>query len=240
MRTSAELDQIAKALVAAQSKLENPKVDAKAKVTTKSGGSYEYEYVTLDRMTEHVRAALTPHGLAFTQEDVTDPDGPVGVLTRIFHVSGQWIEYGPLTFAVEGGPQDAGGALTYARRYALAAAVGIAADADDDAAGVQASSRTAGRDNKAGRGGLAGSPASRPAAPPAEESGAGEGAHSSALDVAVELYGGRPHLLRAAREHWPSATMRLRRIEDLDADELEELIAGKRPALEPAGEGYER
>lgn len=231
MRTSAEINEIAKALVAAQAKLTNPIFDAKAKVVTKSGGSYEYEYLTLAALTAHVRAALTPEGLAFTQEELTDPDGPVGVLTRIVHVSGQWIEYGPLTFRVEGGPQDAGGALTYARRYQLAAAVGLAADADDDAAGAQASSRTAAHDNKAGR---------EPAAPPAEGQGSqGEGGpSSSALDEAVALYGGRPHLLRAARNRWP--TRNIGRLEDLDADELEELTTAKQPTLEPAGEGYER
>ena len=57
-----------------------------------------------------------------------------GVITRIMHGSGQWIEQGPLVLPAAGTAQAFGGALTYARRYAISSALAIASSKDDDAA----------------------------------------------------------------------------------------------------------
>jgi hypothetical protein len=61
-------------------------------------------------------------------------DGRLLIRTRIIHSSGECMEFGPLAGSVGGDWQKVGSGITYARRYALAAALGIAADEDDDAA----------------------------------------------------------------------------------------------------------
>jgi hypothetical protein len=65
---------------------------------------------------------------------VTDEKGNVGVLTIIFHASGEWLEFGPLLLHGGNTAQEQGSAVTYARRYALTTALLIAADEDDDGA----------------------------------------------------------------------------------------------------------
>jgi hypothetical protein len=60
-------------------------------------------------------------------------DGRIGVVTRLLHKSGQWME-GEFTMpGVKQDPQGYGSALTYARRYSLAAFAGVATGEDDDA-----------------------------------------------------------------------------------------------------------
>ena len=63
--------------------------------------------------------------------------------TTLAHKSGQWIA-SELTLPNDrmGGIQGMGSALTYARRYALAAMVGVAQD-DDDGEGAMAASKAA-------------------------------------------------------------------------------------------------
>lgn len=61
-------------------------------------------------------------------------DGRLLIRTRIIHSSGECMEFGPLAGSVGGEWRSIGSGITYARRYALAAALGIAADEDDDAA----------------------------------------------------------------------------------------------------------
>ena len=126
-------DKMAEALVAALAELENPPRDAKATVPTKSGGQFSYTYASLPAIIDHVRPTLAKHGLAVTQEALTDGDF-VGVRTTIHHTSGAvWVN-GPLVLPMGGTAQNAGSAITYARRYALCAALGIASDEDDDGA----------------------------------------------------------------------------------------------------------
>src|SRR5690606_30331183 len=74
------------------------------------------------------RPVLKKHGLAFSQ--FVD-DG--GLTTILLHESGEWIEartsFDGISYSTA---QELGSAITYLRRYALTAALGIAADEDDD------------------------------------------------------------------------------------------------------------
>ena len=82
------------------------------------------------------RGAATPsktNGLAVAQS-VAGDEHTIAVETRIYHSSGWTESFGPLVLAAPGGAQAAGSAITYARRYALCAALGIAPDEDDDGA----------------------------------------------------------------------------------------------------------
>ena len=120
--------KVSAAFVAAQAELTNPPKKSKANT-----GTYSYTYADLPAIIDHVRPVLAKHGLGISQ-DVLMEDGRLLIRTRIIHSSGECLEFGPLAGSVGGEWQKVGSGITYARRYALAAALGIAADEDDDAA----------------------------------------------------------------------------------------------------------
>lgn len=97
-------------------------------VQTKQGGSYKFKYAPLDTILEHVRKPLSDNGLAICQ--LID-DG--ALVTLLLHESGATLE-GRVTLPNSPGDtvQQLGSAITYLRRYALQAALGIAAEEDDD------------------------------------------------------------------------------------------------------------
>ncbi len=113
------------ALVAAQGDLTNPPKDK-----TANTGTFKYAYADLAGILDHVRPILARHGLAVTQ-DVRMEDGRLLIHTRLLHKSGESLDYGPLAGTVGSKWQDVGSGITYARRYALQAVLGIAADEDD-------------------------------------------------------------------------------------------------------------
>ncbi|EAE2768887.1 TPA: ERF family protein, partial [Listeria monocytogenes] len=60
-------------------------------------------------------------------------ENKVGVKTILMHASGEFVEFDPFMLPLDKNTaQGAGSALTYARRYTLSAAFGIASDEDDD------------------------------------------------------------------------------------------------------------
>jgi len=119
------------ALAAAQAQLVNPPKDRTAKL-----GAYSYTYADLPTILDAVRPVLAEHHLAVVQS-VSAMDGQVGVRTIVIHSSGESIESETLWLPAGDTPQQAGSAVTYARRYSLCAMLGIAADEDDDAGHVQ-------------------------------------------------------------------------------------------------------
>ena len=134
MKTSEQTDKIFPALVALQAELGNVKKEKKATVRSKKGegASYDYDFASIDDVCVHIRPMMQKHGLFYVQGGCAD-----GVLTRICHDSSQWIEtLMPWPMNVPGGPQVNGGNITVARRYALLAALGIAASGDDDDAAM--------------------------------------------------------------------------------------------------------
>lgn len=104
-----------------------------AKDTAVSAGSYGYKYATLPDILEQVNPVLRGEGLVLIQSVVGD-GASVGVETRIAHKDGHVEIFGPVLLRVSGDAKAAGSAITYARRYALTAALGIAPDEDDDGA----------------------------------------------------------------------------------------------------------
>lgn len=136
MTTSEQINEIAGACAKAQLELKPAVKDA-------TNPHFKSKYADLAAIMDASRA-YARHGVAVWQ-DATAGDGAVLVRTRLAHSSGQWIEVGP--FSVPVGKLDAhgvGSATTYAKRYALASALGIAAEEDDDAnAAVQSNGRAA-------------------------------------------------------------------------------------------------
>lgn len=112
--------------------------DAQAELPTmpKSSQAYGYKYTDLDTIVQTIRPILHKHGLAYIQS-VGGSDECFALTTRLFHKSGQYIEDTATIPAITGAKNNAaqllGMGITYMRRYALCAMLGITSDEDVDA-----------------------------------------------------------------------------------------------------------
>lgn len=89
------------------------------------------KYADLGACIDAVESALLDNNIAFIQETFEDATG-VTVETVFLHESGEVMRCGKLHVpASKQDPQGYGSALTYARRYSLMAACGIAPEDDD-------------------------------------------------------------------------------------------------------------
>lgn len=125
-------DQIAPALVAALAELTDPAKGSTATVKSDKG-NYQYHYFSLPDLLAVARPVLGRHGLAVIQT-VEKIDTGVRVMTSIWHTSGQRLIAPPLDMRCSAMAQDMGSAITYGRRYALSAVLGVAGAEDDDGA----------------------------------------------------------------------------------------------------------
>jgi hypothetical protein len=119
---------LAAALVDAQKHL--PSI---TKGRTANVGQYAYRYADLADVISSVRQVLQVSGLVITQTAETN-DHEVIVWTTLLHRSGQYLTTQPTRLPVGKTAQNTGSALTYARRYAILAMLGIATEDDDDGA----------------------------------------------------------------------------------------------------------
>ena len=126
-------ETLAAALAAAQAAMPPVVKDRVAKI----GPGREYRYADLATILATVRPVLGAHGLALTQRTQIRGEAIV-LLTELRHASGEVLDSEYPVAAIGIKHQDMGGALTYARRYALCGLVGIAADEDDDGASAPA------------------------------------------------------------------------------------------------------
>lgn len=118
------MDKIAAAFVKAQ------KGFAPA-LKTSSNPHFKSRYADLAACVEAVMDALNSNGIALVQKTHQD-DAGVTVETVFVHESGETMSAGMLHVpAAKHDPQGYGSALTYARRYSLMAACGIAPEDDD-------------------------------------------------------------------------------------------------------------
>jgi hypothetical protein len=101
-----------------------------------STGSYSYSYADLGTIIKRTRSALAEHGLTVIQA-IHDHGQGLAVTTRIIHTSGEHEPCGPLPFPHGKDAQATGSWITYMRRYALLAALGMATGEDDDGAAAQ-------------------------------------------------------------------------------------------------------
>lgn len=133
MQTSPEINELAAALAKAQG-------DISAAHKEQANPFYHSRYADLASVWDACRVPLAKNGLAVSQI-VGDDDGRITVHTLLMHGSGQWISgrisMAPVRekkgegYATASDPQAMGSAITYARRYALAAMVGVAPEDDD-------------------------------------------------------------------------------------------------------------
>lgn len=132
---SENIDQLATALAKAQPKMKSACKDKLAKVKSKSGSEYSYEYADLGSIIEACQESLAENGLAITQM-TTVQEGRFYLLSMMVHSSGQWIKsFAPLIYDLnaQNPNQELGKAITYQRKYAWAALAGVYAGGDDDA-----------------------------------------------------------------------------------------------------------
>lgn len=98
---------------------------------TSSNPHFKSKYADLSNVVEAVIDALNINGIAMIQQTHEDATG-VTVETMFLHESGESLTSGKLHVpAAKQDPQGYGSALTYARRYSLMAACGIAPEDDD-------------------------------------------------------------------------------------------------------------
>jgi hypothetical protein len=117
--------ELNKALAAVQAEL--PHVTKGEKANT---GTYTYEYADLTAVSAAVLPLLGKHGLAFTAWPTLD-DGQFVLAYTLTHSSGE-ERTGTYPLPDKGTPQQLGGHITYARRYALCAVTGVAPGGDDN------------------------------------------------------------------------------------------------------------
>jgi hypothetical protein len=150
---------LAAALAKVQAALPKLERDRTVEVTQKNGGKYRYSYVTLANLSDAILPLLAQHGLSFAAMPGSSSDGKMCLHYHLLHESGESLS-GEFPISDQGGIQMVGGRITYARRYCLAALVGVAADEDDE-------SRLA-NDGGGGTAQRANAPARKAAAPSAK------------------------------------------------------------------------
>lgn len=125
MRKSESIKNLAVALSKFQNEVKNPK-------NTADNPFYDSKYAPLQDVLNEVRPLLSKHGLSVIQSPSGDGQS-VSITTLLLHESGEWIEFDPLVLKAQKiTPQGAGSAITYGRRYALSAILGISSEDDDD------------------------------------------------------------------------------------------------------------
>ncbi len=125
MQTSSETKNIFKALADFRTALQQPSKDA-------NNPFFKSTYVTLDGVVKAIDEAIKGTGLSYSQE-ATSEGNQISVSTHVFHTSGEFISYEPLTLpTTKADAQAFGSAVTYAKRYALGAVFGVTSDVDDD------------------------------------------------------------------------------------------------------------
>ncbi len=127
---SESIDCLAKALSKMQAAIENVSKDKQA---------YGYKYADLASCLAAVKKPLAENGFSISQLVGQDEEKKPLLITLLIHESGQWLKS---TFPIENvvmkqcnSLQQLGAGLTYTRRYALSAIVGLTQE-DDDAQSI--------------------------------------------------------------------------------------------------------
>jgi hypothetical protein len=131
MNSSQTIALLAASLVSAQAKIEGAKKDA-------TNPHFRSKYADLAAVVEAIKKPATDNGLTWTQI-MHDAENAAKVETIILHKSGEWLSCGVISVPVtKNDAQGFGSALTYARRYSLLSAFGVAPEDDDGNAAAAA------------------------------------------------------------------------------------------------------
>lgn len=121
---SETIGALAAALAKAQSQISGAVKDA-------ANPFFKSKYADLESVWSACRKPLTDNGLSVVQTTRYTAD-TLMLITTLMHASGEWIAGEMPVLMKDYSPQAQGSGLTYARRYALAALVGVY-QTDDDA-----------------------------------------------------------------------------------------------------------
>ena len=129
MKHSEQTNEIFSALAKAQGKIKPVRKDG-------ANPHLGNKYTTLDAIIDEVKVPLSENGLSFLQPLTTDDRGLV-LETWLTHSSGQYLMADVVVSPMSGNRgvnemQALGSSLTYLKRYALAAMLGVASEDDDD------------------------------------------------------------------------------------------------------------
>jgi len=126
MDKSETIIELAKALAKAQAQI-------KPAVKDSENPHFRSKYADLSSVWDACRKPLTDNGLSVVQMpvDAPTPDS-VALTTLLLHTSGEYISSTVSAPLTKKDAQGIGSALTYLRRYALSAIIGVVADDDDD------------------------------------------------------------------------------------------------------------
>lgn len=142
-------DTLGKAFLATQQAVKNPPLDT-------PNPHYNSRFASLKAHLEAIKHVANENGLLLVQEPVVLDDGAPGLRTRVIHADTfEFMESTMALVLAKNDPQAQGSAITYARRYALAAIFGLVGEDDDD--GHAASSVSTGSPQR--RGGAQAAPA---------------------------------------------------------------------------------
>jgi len=128
---SADVSELMVALAKAQGAIGDITRDRVVTVRSQKG-SYQFKYATLSNIIKGIKKALSDNGIAYTQVLTWHREDRLYYLTTNLHCKNQFISSVTPLISSGHGNQEFGSALTYMKRYALAALVGVAADEDDD------------------------------------------------------------------------------------------------------------
>ena len=135
MDKSESIQALAKALAISQGELENASKNA-------ANPHYKSKYADLAEVLNTVRPVFAKHGLSFVQFPSFE-GGIAHVETMLMHESGEWIRNTASAPVSKQDAQGVGSAVTYLRRYSVAAMAGIAQEDDDGNSAVGTSQKPA-------------------------------------------------------------------------------------------------
>lgn len=121
MEKSSTIAELAKALVSFQLKVKTIGYDA-------NNPFFRSRYATLTALVSETKLELANTNLVVSQLT----EGEESVTTILMHTSGEYIASTLTLKPVKDDPQGRGSCITYARRYAYAAILGLVSDEDDD------------------------------------------------------------------------------------------------------------
>lgn len=122
---SEQIGDLAAAMAKAQAAIEGASKD-------KTNPHFKSAYADLASVWDACREALTTHGIVVLQPVTAERESPtITVTTILLHTSGQFLSSALSMTPAQNTPQAMGSCITYARRYGLAAMVGVAPEDDD-------------------------------------------------------------------------------------------------------------
>lgn len=124
MKTSDSIKHIAPALLAAQRNITFAAKNAR-------NPHFKNHYADLPAVIDAVKDALNNSGIVFIQTATPSEDGRLHLVTRMIHETGEWIEDTAVCSLQKQDAQGFGSAMTYLRRYSLAAFCGLYQSDDD-------------------------------------------------------------------------------------------------------------